>query len=151
MSNDTRDEAKDDAKDDTKDDTKDTVTAETNKRSQQDKEGKEGKESKEGKEGKEQASGFLGAVERLGNKLPGPFWLFVILGGLVLLTSWIGSLVGMSATDPQSGEKIQVTNLLTPSGLSDIVSNAVKNYVEFPPEASCSAWPSRSTPDSSTP
>ncbi|WP_423767048.1 AbgT family transporter [Corynebacterium falsenii] len=132
MSNDTRDEAKDDAKDDTKD----TVTTETNKRSQQDKEGKEGiegKEGKESKEGKEQASGFLGAVERLGNKLPDPFWLFVILGGLVLLTSWIGSLVGMSATDPQSGEKIQVTNLLTPSGLSDIVSNAVKNYVEFPP------------------
>ena len=79
------------------------------------------------------ARGFLGAVERIGNRLPDPFWLFVIIGGLVLLSSWAGSALGMSATDPQSGKKVEVTNLLTSEGLSKIVTEAVNNYTSFPP------------------
>ncbi|HIW95012.1 MAG TPA: AbgT family transporter [Candidatus Corynebacterium gallistercoris] len=83
--------------------------------------------------GKQPPKGFLGTVEKIGNKLPDPFWLFVILGGLVLVTSWIGSSIGMSATDPQSGEEVTITNLLTRDGISSIISDAVTNYVEFPP------------------
>ena len=41
----------------------------------------------------ESAGGFLGVIEKVGNKLPNPFWLFVILAGLVAITSWIGSTI----------------------------------------------------------
>ncbi|WP_410745963.1 AbgT family transporter [Corynebacterium urealyticum] len=81
----------------------------------------------------EKVGGFLGWVERVGNKLPEPFWLFVIIGGLVLVSSWLGSLAGLSAKDPESGETVVVKNLLSAEGLSSIVSNAVENYTSFPP------------------
>jgi aminobenzoyl-glutamate transport protein len=77
--------------------------------------------------------GFLGWIEWLGNKLPNPFWLFAILGGLVLVISWLGSLAGWSASDPQSGDPVEVTNLLTTDGLHQIVTGVVTNYTDFPP------------------
>ncbi|QPK79731.1 AbgT family transporter [Corynebacterium lizhenjunii] len=77
--------------------------------------------------------GFLGTIEKIGNKLPNPFWLFVILAGLVAVTSWIGAHIGMTATDPQSGETIAVENLLTAEGLSKMVTEAVANFTSFPP------------------
>lgn len=80
----------------------------------------------------ERASGFLGVVERLGNKLPDPFWLFVIIGGIVAVTSWIGATIGMEATDPASGDPVAVKSLLSKEGISFMVSDAVNNYVTFP-------------------
>ncbi|MGO1621002.1 MAG: AbgT family transporter [Candidatus Corynebacterium faecigallinarum] len=85
------------------------------------------------KHGENRTPGFLGVVERLGNLLPNPFWLFVCLGGVVLLLSWIGSLIGMSAEDPESGEIVEVENLLSVDGLQMIVTDAVTNFTEFPP------------------
>lgn len=79
------------------------------------------------------ASGFLGVIERVGNKLPHPFWLFVILGGITLVASWVGSRVGMSATQPDTGETVEVVNLLTAEGLQQMVTGAVENFVTFPP------------------
>lgn len=81
----------------------------------------------------EKPTGFLGFIERVGNKLPHPFWLFVILAGLTAVASWIGSSVGMSATQPDTGDTVEVTNLLTPEGLRTMVSEAVNNFVTFPP------------------
>ncbi|WP_238597097.1 AbgT family transporter [Corynebacterium heidelbergense] len=72
-------------------------------------------------------------MERIGNKLPDPFWLFVIIGGIVLVSSWAGSKLGLTATDPNKGETIHITNLLSGEGLSRIVSEAVTNYTSFPP------------------
>ncbi|MCQ9344078.1 AbgT family transporter [Corynebacterium sp. 153RC1] len=72
-------------------------------------------------------------VERLGNKLPDPFWLFVLLAAVVAVSSWIGSRIGMTATDPQSGELIEVQNLLTAEGIQKMVTEAVSNFTSFPP------------------
>ena len=58
-------------------------------------------------------TGFLATLERVGNALPNPFWLFVILAGVVIVTSWLGSMAGMAAKDPASGEMIEVQNLMT--------------------------------------
>lgn len=81
----------------------------------------------------ESAGGFLGVIEKVGNKLPNPFWLFVILAGLVAITSWIGSTIGMSATQPDSGETVEVENLLTADGLQRMLTDAVENFTSFPP------------------
>ncbi|MDK4303854.1 AbgT family transporter [Corynebacterium propinquum] len=81
----------------------------------------------------ESAGGFLGLIEKIGNKLPNPFWLFVILAGLVVITSWVGSTLGMTATQPDSGETVEVENLLTTDGIQRMVTDAVENFTSFPP------------------
>ena len=75
----------------------------------------------------------LNWIEWVGNKLPDPFWLFLLLAGVVILLSWILSAVGLSAVNPATGETVAVTNLLAPDGLRKMVAEAVTNFVEFPP------------------
>lgn len=81
----------------------------------------------------DESAGFLGWIEKIGNKLPDPFWLFVILSGVVAVTSWLASHAGLSAVDPSSGEEIRVQNLLTGENLSRMASDAVENFISFPP------------------
>ncbi|WP_225979289.1 MULTISPECIES: AbgT family transporter [Corynebacterium] len=80
-----------------------------------------------------ESTGVLGAIERIGNALPNPFWLFVILSGIVILSSWIGARIGMSATDPSSRETINVVNLMTAEYMQKMVTDAVENFVSFAP------------------
>ena len=83
--------------------------------------------------GHEKPKGFLATLERAGNALPNPFWLFVILAGVVIVSSWLGAKAGMSAEDPGTGEVIEVQNLLTPEFLQKMVTDAVDNFVTFAP------------------
>ena len=85
------------------------------------------------KESTNESAGFLGWIEKIGNKLPDPFWLFVILSGVVAVSSWLASRAGLSAVDPSSGEEIRVENLLKGENLSRMVSDAVENFIAFPP------------------
>lgn len=78
-------------------------------------------------------TGLLGWIEKIGNKLPDPFWLFVILAGVVAVASWLASMAGLSAADPASGEEIHVESLLTGDNLSRMVTDAVDNFIAFPP------------------
>lgn len=73
----------------------------------------------------------LDVIARIGNKLPHPFWLFLIIGGVVIVAS--GIFAGASATSPEDGSDVVVQSLLTPQGLRDIISEAVTNFVTFPP------------------
>lgn len=81
----------------------------------------------------EKPTGFLGVVERVGNKLPEPFWLFVTLAGLTLVFSWLGSVAGLRAENPADGSTIEVTNLLSAEGLQRMLSEMVDNFINFPP------------------
>ncbi|WP_342318166.1 AbgT family transporter [Corynebacterium mayonis] len=81
----------------------------------------------------QETAGFLGVVEKLGNKLPDPFWLFIILSGLVVITSRIGSAAGMQAEDPGTGELIKVESLATEENIKRMVAEAVNNFITFPP------------------
>ncbi|QCB27922.1 AbgT family transporter [Corynebacterium endometrii] len=82
---------------------------------------------------KQGTGGFLGAIEKVGNKLPDPFWLFVILAGVVAISSWIGSKIGLEAVNPESGEPVYVESLLNKEGISRMVSEAITNFTSFPP------------------
>lgn len=75
----------------------------------------------------------LGGIERLGNRLPHPFWLFVILAALLALVSWGLAAAGVSAVNPATGKTVVAQNLLSADGVRMMVGDAVKNYTSFPP------------------
>jgi aminobenzoyl-glutamate transport protein len=75
------------------------------------------------------------AIEKIGNKLPNPFWLFWILAGVVAVLSAVLAAVGVSAAHPGTHETIAVRNLLSKDGLTMAVEGAVDNYAAFPPLA----------------
>ena len=55
----------------------------------------------------------LSGLERLGNKLPHPFWLFALLAGIILVLSAVLSAAGASAVSPADGETVEVCLLYT--------------------------------------
>ncbi|RCV53405.1 AbgT family transporter [Marinitenerispora sediminis] len=79
--------------------------------------------------------GGLNAIERVGNKLPHPFWLFTIMAGIVIALSVLLSALGVYAVSPADGERIGVRSLLSAEGLQTIVGDAITNFATFPPLA----------------
>ncbi len=79
--------------------------------------------------------GFLQGVERLGNKLPHPFWLFTIMAGVVIVLSAVLHALGVSAVSPVDNETITVKSLLSPEGMQTIIGDAADNFAAFPPLA----------------
>ncbi|MGA5565110.1 AbgT family transporter [Streptomyces platensis] len=75
------------------------------------------------------------AIEKIGNKLPNPFWLFWILAGVVAVLSAVLATIGVSAVHPGTHEIIKVQNLLSKDGLTMAVEGAVDNFAAFPPLA----------------
>lgn len=76
--------------------------------------------------------GWLAAIERGGNRLPHPFWLFVMLAAVVALGSAVAAAAGAGATTPAAG-RVAVRSLLTPAGLDYMLSSMIGNFVAFPP------------------
>lgn len=76
---------------------------------------------------------LLRGVERIGNLLPHPFWLFVILGVLIVVASAILEAFSVESENPADGELVAVQSLLTPDGFQRMISDAVENFVTFPP------------------
>lgn len=76
---------------------------------------------------------FLDVVERLGNRLPDPTTLFLIAAAVVVLASWILSAANTTVVHPGTKETISVVNLLSADGLRRMVTDAVKNFTDFPP------------------
>jgi len=77
--------------------------------------------------------GFLGTVERVGNKLPDPAMLFVGLLFVVWVLSWLLSYVTFDVVDPRSGEALVIKNLLSGSALTEFMSVMVTNFSHFHP------------------
>ncbi len=78
-------------------------------------------------------SRILSGIEFVGNKLPDPITLFVILSAVVIVISGICSAAGVSAVHPGTGETITVTNLFSVSGIKYIWSNFITNFSTFAP------------------
>lgn len=77
----------------------------------------------------------IGAIERAGNKLPHPFWLFWILAAVLAVTSLVLALAGVHVTLPKTGEVVQVKNLLSLDGIGFAAKSALDNLAKFPPLA----------------
>lgn len=74
---------------------------------------------------------FINWIERVGNKLPHMFWIFLFLWILVIVLS--GVFEGASAIDPSKGKEIKIISLLDRKGLAWILNNVVPNFAKFPP------------------
>ena len=78
----------------------------------------------------------LAMVERLGNRLPDPATLFVMLGVVVLALSFIGARMEWSVADPRTpGASATVRNLVDAEGIKWILTSALRNFLDFPPLA----------------
>ena len=77
--------------------------------------------------------GFLGTVERVGNKLPDPAMLFVGLLFIVWVLSWLLSYVTFDVVDPRSNEALVINNLLSGSAITEFLSVMVTNFSHFHP------------------
>ncbi|WP_371105924.1 MULTISPECIES: AbgT family transporter [Streptomyces] len=75
----------------------------------------------------------LGAVERAGNRLPHPFWLFAILSAFLALISWGLATADVSAVDPAGGKTVAVRSLISVDGVRSMINDAITNYATFPP------------------
>lgn len=75
----------------------------------------------------------LDAVERVGNRLPDPAVLFLLLMLATWGVSWLLSGVSFEAIDPRTGEPIQVRNLLSGTALTGFMAAMVNTFVTFPP------------------
>ena len=79
------------------------------------------------------SSGFLGFIEKVGNALPHPATLFGSFALIILLFSWIGSLLQWGGIHPGTGEQVDVINLLSKDGIHQIILGMVGNYTGFAP------------------
>ena len=76
---------------------------------------------------------ILDMVEHVGNKLPDPAMLFLIL----MLLTWVVSAVmsgwSFSEIDPRSGDPVAINNLLSGSSLTAFMATMVQTFVNFAP------------------
>ena len=77
--------------------------------------------------------GFLGAVERIGNRLPDPAVLFIALLFFVWVLSWLLSYVTFDVVDPRSNSPLVIRNLLSGAALAEFTSVMVTNFSHFHP------------------
>ena len=71
-------------------------------------------------------------IERSGNKMPDPVMVFIILIGVILLASWLFSMLGTEVIHPGTEEVIQVENLLSRPYIIRMIEEAVSNFTAFP-------------------
>ena len=78
-------------------------------------------------------SGILDTIERVGNRIPHPFWLFIGLALLVVVLSAVLSRTGISVQVPGDDAPTQIENLLTVENLRRMIEESITNFTSFPP------------------
>jgi aminobenzoyl-glutamate transport protein len=84
-------------------------------------------------------TGFLGTIERVGNAVPHPAIIFLILIAIVIVLSVIFGLLGTSVTyegyDEAIGDIVErtatVNSLLSPDGIRFMITTPVANFLGF--------------------
>ncbi|HKX54674.1 MAG TPA: AbgT family transporter [Xanthomonadales bacterium] len=77
--------------------------------------------------------GWLGAVERIGNRLPDPAVLFIYLLVIVWLLSWLMSYLQFDLLDPRTGNPLLIVNQLSGTAITQFMSSLVTNFAHFHP------------------
>ena len=83
------------------------------------------------------SNGILNKIEKIGNALPHPAVLFVLLSVAIVIISFIVSKIGTTVTyfDAREGKDVTIMaeNMLSASGLRYIFNSATKNFTGFAP------------------
>ncbi|MCJ7924503.1 MAG: p-aminobenzoyl-glutamate transporter [Pantoea vagans] len=72
-------------------------------------------------------------IERVGNKVPNPFLLFVYLIVVLMVATAVISALDLAVKNPSNGEIVRVNNLLSVAGIQWILPNIIKNFSSFTP------------------
>lgn len=79
------------------------------------------------------SSRILNAVERIGNRLPDPVFLFLwLILGLIGL-SLVGAALGWSAVNPVTNEVLRAQSLLSSENLERLIIGMPRTLADFPP------------------
>ncbi len=73
------------------------------------------------------------AIERLGNRLPAPALLFLLLIFIIIIISALCDVFSVQGIHPASKEVLEVNSLLSFAALRWWLENAVKNFMGFAP------------------
>ena len=76
---------------------------------------------------------MLNKVEVVGNKLPDPAALFIMLLAIVWLLSWLLSGIDFNVIDPRNGQALMINNQLDGAALTQFFSVMVTNFSHFHP------------------
>lgn len=76
--------------------------------------------------------GVLGLVERIGNKLPNPFLLFVGLLAFIAVASTVVASFGVTVSVPGVDDPVPVRAALSGTGLVALMGGVITNFVTFP-------------------
>lgn len=89
------------------------------------------------KRDKNEVGGFLKTVERVGNALPHPAMIFVIMAVILIIAAELVSKAGVVVKyyDARAGADAEIgaISLLNPEGIRYIFNSAVKNFTGFAP------------------
>ena len=77
--------------------------------------------------------GITGAIERLGNRLPDPVFIFFYLIGFLVLLSVLAAFFGLAADHPINGEEIKAHSLLSGENLRRLLTQMPQTFTHFHP------------------
>ncbi len=77
--------------------------------------------------------GFLDAVERFGDRLPDPVFIFVWLIGILMVLSAIAAWTGMSAVNPITGETLVAQSLFARENVQRLLTSMPDTLTGFAP------------------
>lgn len=75
---------------------------------------------------------FLDRIEMVGNRMPSPVMILILLCGVILVLSSVLSFAGVEAVNPVDNVVIQLENLLTGPNIGKMFEDAVANFSSFP-------------------
>ena len=76
---------------------------------------------------------ILDAVERFGDRLPDPVFIFLWLIGGLVVASLVCSALGVSATNPVTKEVLVAQSLLAPGNIRTLLTEMAKTFTGFAP------------------
>lgn len=75
---------------------------------------------------------MLDRIEKVGNRMPSPAMIFIILCGAVMVLSSLLSFIGVEALNPVDNTVVRVENLLTGQSIGRMIEEGVSNFSSFP-------------------
>lgn len=87
----------------------------------------------------QKVGGILGWIERVGNALPHPAAIFIVLSVVLIVVAHFMAMRGVSVDfyNARTGETeiVEVVSLLNPEGIRYILNSAVTNFGNYSPLA----------------